>query len=161
MYNPVSTYRPQLNDSFTLAHVEALLPYLRDLSITTIYAAPIFAATPGSTHGYDGVDPTRIAPEIGTRQQLTKVANKLKANGMGRIQDIVPNHMAYHQHTTWLVDLLEKGSLSRYYDFFDLTGTTDGNYERIMAPFLGESLSAVLENSGLRVVNREFGIFTP
>ena len=42
MYNPVSTYRLQLNDSFTLAHVEALLPYLRDLGITTIYAAPIF-----------------------------------------------------------------------------------------------------------------------
>ncbi len=152
MYNPVSTYRLQLNDSFTLAHVENLLPYLRDLGITTIYAAPIFEATPGSTHGYDGVDPSRIAPEIGTSEQLNGLSKQLRNAGMGWLQDIVPNHMAYHQHNTWLVDLLEKGPLSRYRDFFDVTYTSDMYHGRIMAPFLGESLEDVLKNGGLRVI---------
>ncbi len=152
MHNPVSTYRLQLNDSFTLAQVESLLPYLQNLGITTIYAAPIFEATPGSTHGYDGVDPARIAPAIGTHEQLTQLAKQLKDNSMGWLQDIVPNHMAYHQHNTWLVDLLEKGPLSRYCDFFDLTYTSDMYHGRIMAPFLGESFDAVLKNGGIKVI---------
>lgn len=152
MYNPVSTYRLQLNDSFTLAQVEDLLPYLRDLGITTIYAAPIFEATPGSTHGYDGVDPARVAPEIGTHEQLTALANQLKDSGMAWVQDVVPNHMAYHQNNTWLVDLLEKGPLSRYRDFFDLTYTSDMYHGRIMAPFLGESFDEVLKNGGIKVI---------
>lgn len=151
MHNPVSTYRLQLNDSFTLAHVEDLWAYLRDLGITTIYAAPIFEATPGSTHGYDGVDPARIAPGIGTREQLVEIARKLQSAGMGWLQDIVPNHMAYHQNNTWLVDLLEKGPVSRYKDFFDLTYTSDMYHGRIMAPFLGEPFEDVLKKEGVKV----------
>lgn len=152
MYNPVSTYRLQLNDSFTLDHVAELWPYLRDLGITTIYAAPIFEATPGSTHGYDGVDPARVAPEIGTREQLTQLTEQLREANMGWLQDIVPNHMAYHQHNTWLVDLLEKGPLSRYKDFFDLTYTSDMYHGRIMAPFLGESLDDAIQNGRLKFI---------
>lgn len=152
MYNPLSTYRLQLNDSFPLAAVEKLWPYLRDLGIKTIYAAPIFEATPGSTHGYDGVDPARIAPEIGTTEQLEALARQLNDADMGWLQDIVPNHMAFHQHNTWLVDLLEKGPLSRYKDFFDLTYTSNMYQGRLMAPFLGESLEKTLEQGALRVV---------
>jgi (1->4)-alpha-D-glucan 1-alpha-D-glucosylmutase len=159
MHNPISTYRLQLNESFTLAQLEALLPYLRDLGITTIYASPIFEATPGSTHGYDGVDPARVAPEIGTLEQLTDLSNQLKTSGMAWLQDIVPNHMAYHQHNTWLVDLLEKGPLSRYGDFFDLTYTSDMYHGRIMGPFLGESLDDVLKNGGLRLIYERDRLF--
>lgn len=159
MHNPVSTYRLQLNDSFTLARVEDLLPYLRELGITTVYAAPIFEATPRSTHGYDGVDPARIAPEIGTREQLTELSKQLKTAGMGWLQDIVPNHMAYHQHNTWLIDLLEKGALSRYRDFFDITYTSDMYHGRIMAPFLGQSLEEVLESGQLKLIYERNRLF--
>lgn len=152
MYNPVSTYRLQLNDSFNLANVQQIWPYLRALGISTLYAAPIFEATPGSTHGYDGVDPARIAPEIGTREQLASFVRQLREIGIGWLQDIVPNHMAYHQHNTWLVDLLEMGPMSRYKDFFDVTYTSDIYQGSIMAPFLGDSLEKTLENGNLQVI---------
>jgi (1->4)-alpha-D-glucan 1-alpha-D-glucosylmutase len=152
MYNPVSTYRLQLNDSFNLAAVQQILPYLHDLGISTLYAAPIFEATPGSNHGYDGVDPARIAPALGTREQLAILTQQFRKAGIGWLQDIVPNHMAYHQHNTWLVDLLEMGSRSRYKDFFDVTYTSDVYHERIMAPFLGDSLGKALENGELAVI---------
>ena len=54
MNNPVATYRIQLHKDFTLQQLEDLLPYLQDLGISTVYASPLFAAVPGSNHGYDG-----------------------------------------------------------------------------------------------------------
>lgn len=119
MYNPVSTYRLQFHKDFTLSHLDALLPYLQTLGVTTIYASPIFVATPESPHGYDGVDPNHINPEIGTEEQLRSISQRLRQVGMGWVQDIVPNRMAYHINNEWLTDVLEKGPLSRYARFFE------------------------------------------
>jgi maltooligosyltrehalose synthase len=47
-----------------------MLPYLQKLGVKTLYASPIFEATPGSTHGYDGLNPHRINPEVGTEEEL-------------------------------------------------------------------------------------------
>ena len=80
--NPVSTYRIQFNKDFTLGDLENILPYLEKLGIKTIYASPIFEATPGSTHGYDGTDPNRINPEIGTEDQLIRISNHLRQKNM-------------------------------------------------------------------------------
>ncbi len=151
MHNPNTTYRLQLQETFNLSDVDRLLPYLQKLGITTIYASPIFEATPGSTHGYDGVDPARVAAGIGTEEQLYALGQKLREAGMGWLQDIVPNHMAYHQNNTWLMDLLEKGPLSRYVNFFDVTWTSTLFHGRMMAPFLPYSLDKVIEQNELRV----------
>jgi maltooligosyltrehalose synthase len=69
MYNPVSTYRLQFHKDFTFSDFERIIPYLHQLGINTVYASPIFEATPGSTHGYDTVNPHQINPEIGTLEQ--------------------------------------------------------------------------------------------
>ena len=37
----------------------ALVPYLRDLGVSHLYLSPSLQARPGSTHGYDVVDPAR------------------------------------------------------------------------------------------------------
>ena len=66
MFDPVATYRIQFHKDFTFHDLERIIPYLQKLGIKTIYASPIFTATPGSTHGYDGLDPNTINPEIGT-----------------------------------------------------------------------------------------------
>ena len=63
--NPVSTYRIQFNKDFTFKDLEKDHTLLDDLGVKTIYASPVFEATPGSTHGYDGTDPNKINPEIG------------------------------------------------------------------------------------------------
>ncbi|RYZ18559.1 MAG: hypothetical protein EOO16_22195, partial [Chitinophagaceae bacterium] len=65
MYNPISTYRIQFHKDFTFADFEQHLDYFIGLGVKTIYASPIFTATPGSTHGYDALNPHEINPEIG------------------------------------------------------------------------------------------------
>ncbi len=58
----------QFNRDFRFTDAVEVIPYLRELGITDLYASPYFAARPGSLHGYDITDPTRINPEIGTRE---------------------------------------------------------------------------------------------
>lgn len=149
MYNPVSTYRFQLNKDFTLNQVNELIPYLQDLGVTTIYGSPIYVATPGSSHGYDAVDPTRINPEIGTEDQLRAITDRLKQAGMGWLQDIVPNHMAYHPTNTWLMDTLEKGPMSRYATYFETSLSSSFFRGRIDAPFLPKPLDETIADDAL------------
>ncbi|TSJ41033.1 malto-oligosyltrehalose synthase [Mucilaginibacter corticis] len=151
-FNPAATYRIQFHKDFNFKDFEAVLPYLERLGISAIYASPIFRAVPGSMHGYDVTDPLEINPEIGTLTQLRAISKKLKALGIAWIQDIVPNHMAYHADNHWLTDVLEKGPLSAYKDYFDLfTGP-------VMAPFLGGELQEVIEKGELTIA-REKGKF--
>ena len=149
MYNPVSTYRIQFNKDFTLSHLDGLLPYFIKLGVTTIYASPIFTATPGSSHGYDNVDPTRINPEIGSAEELRTLSQRLKQAGIGWVQDIVPNHMAYHPDNVWLMDVLEKGSLSRFALFFETSLSSSFFQGRIMSPFLPEPLEETIADGKL------------
>lgn len=151
MLNPIATYRIQFNKEFTFSDFKNIIPYLSDLGIQTIYASPIMEASPGSMHGYDTVNPLRINPEIGTEAELMEISNILKSKGMSWIQDIVPNHMAYHQNNPWLMDVLEKGEASPYYKFFDLNWSGKG-FEPIMTPFLGDDLEVVIEHGELKVI---------
>ena len=154
MYNPVATYRVQLHEKFTFTDLEKRLSYLQKLGVTTLYASPTLAATPGSTHGYDGIDPQRINPEIGTVAQLRAISGMLKERGMGWLQDIVPNHLAYHPANPWITDVLEKGHQSRYAGYFDIPGTNELMSGTLMAPFLGKPLVTILEAGELQVAYR-------
>ncbi len=120
MFNPISTYRVQLHKGFTFKDLKQLIPYLYQLGVKTIYASPIMQATPGSTHGYDGVNTSFINPEIGTELELKEIITVLKQNRIGWLQDIVPNHMAVHEQNAWLQDVLQRGKESEYADFFDI-----------------------------------------
>jgi malto-oligosyltrehalose synthase/4-alpha-glucanotransferase len=149
MFNPVSTYRIQFHKGFTFTDLESIIPYLQRLGIGCIYASPVFDAVPGSQHGYDVVNPNRINPEIGTEAQLRQISSKLKAAGIGWIQDIVPNHMAFHPNNLWLMDVLEKGRYSVFAPFFDLGWTSDLFHGRLTVPFLGSSLEDAIANGDL------------
>lgn len=157
---PVATYRVQLNESFTLLHLEGILDYLERLGVTTIYAAPIFEAVPGSMHGYDGINPHRIHPAIGTLSDLRRISASLKQRGMSWIQDIVPNHMALHPGNAWLMDALERGPVSPWYHFFDI----DWEYPdpalhgRLMVPFLDKPLREALAAKQITLVRTPDGL---
>lgn len=151
MYNPISTYRIQFHKDFTFTDFEQIIPYLHRLGVKTVYASPVFEATPGSTHGYDVVNPQCINPEIGTLEQLRTISGQLKELNMGWIQDIVPNHMAFATTNPWLMDVLEKGQLSAYASFFDLTWNSPVYHGRLMVPFLGSPLHEVVENGELHI----------
>ncbi|RFZ85052.1 malto-oligosyltrehalose synthase [Mucilaginibacter terrenus] len=152
MFNPISTYRIQFHKDFTLAHLQEIIPYLSQLGIKTLYASPIFKAVPGSNHGYDGTDPLSINPEIGTLEKLVQVSKELQDNGIKWLQDIVPNHMAFHYDNIWLMDLLEKGPLSVYRNYFDQSLSDNELFSGpLMVPFLGDDLEKVIEDGQLQL----------
>ncbi|WP_183560363.1 malto-oligosyltrehalose synthase [Mucilaginibacter sp. SP1R1] len=155
MHNPVATYRIQFNKDFTFKNLSSIIPYLHQLGVSTIYASPIFEATPGSTHGYDVVNPLRINPEIGTLPQLQQISKTLKKLNIGWLQDIVPNHMAYHNHNAWLMDVLEKGNRSEYIDFFDIIWSAPVYNSRVMVPFLGLPFEDTLQQGQIKVNFRD------
>ena len=157
MLNPVSTYRIQFHKEFTFKDFNQIIPYLKDLGIRTIYASPILEAVPGSTHGYDTINPHRINPEIGTLGELRAIAEKLKGLGIAWIQDIVPNHMAFDPGNAWLMDVLEKGQESEYAAFFDINWVGD-KQEPVMVPFLGTSVEEAISSQQLTLVDTEKGI---
>lgn len=159
MYIPTATYRIQLNKDFTFANLASILDYLNALGVSTIYASPILKARPGSAHGYDGVNADEINPEIGTEEEFEEISKNILLKGMGWLQDIAPNHMAYHHDNAWLVDILEKGPQSRYYRFFDINwNDPDPKYRgKIMTPFLGGSLQEALSRNELKIAYDENG----
>ena len=84
------------------------VPYLAELGVSHLYLSPILTAVPGSMHGYDVVDHTRISEEMGGREGLERLAADAHAAGMGVVVDIVPNHMAvptpgWHNRPLWSV----------------------------------------------------------
>lgn len=153
MIIPSSTYRLQISKTFTLEDVKQIIPYLKKLGISTIYAAPIFTARPGSTHGYDVTDPHTVNPEVGTLAQLEEIATLLKEQGMSWVQDIVPNHMAFDTNNEWLMDVMEKGKRSRYCKFFDINWyhPEPRLKDKLMTPFLGAPIDEVIESGDLSV----------
>ncbi len=115
-----ATYRLQFHRDFPFAAAEALAPYLKALGISHVYASPIFAAVPGSTHGYDVVDPNRINPELGGEEGFEKLCTALIENGLGLILDIVPNHMAASPHNPYWMETLEFGIKAPAAALFDI-----------------------------------------
>ncbi len=161
MFNPISTYRFQFNKDFTFTDLEKILPYLSELGVSTIYASPITAAVAGSMHGYDVTNPLEINKEIGSVKQLEKIVSDLRNRNMGWLQDIVPNHMAYDMSNPWLYDVLERGSHSDYYNFFDIAWYQlhATSHKKIMAPFLGDDLHACIQQGKIKLGFGENGFF--
>ncbi|MBT1707547.1 malto-oligosyltrehalose synthase [Fulvivirgaceae bacterium PWU5] len=155
MFNPVATYRIQFHKKFNFTDFEKIIPYLQKLGVKTVYASPIFEAVPGSMHGYDVINPHRINPEIGTDSQLRNISKTLREAGISWLQDIVPNHMAYHPENIWLMDVLEKGRNSVYESFFDQAWSSELFHGRLTVPILGASLEDVLFNQELQVTRAE------
>lgn len=117
---PSATYRLQFRAGVGFRTALGLVPYLKELGISHIYASPLFKARPGSEHGYDIVDPTVLDPELGTTAEFHQLVRALHDEDMGLILDIVPNHMAADASNPWWMDVLEFGSASPYWDFFDI-----------------------------------------
>ncbi|MBW6533125.1 malto-oligosyltrehalose synthase [Sphingomonas sp. RRHST34] len=144
---PRATYRFQFHKDFTFADAEALVPYLDRLGVSHVYASPITMATPGSTHGYDVTDPTRINPELGGEEAFRSLVAALRARDMGVIIDIVPNHMGVAGgHNAWWTDVLQRGPESPHARVFDIDWR-----ERIVLPVLGAPLSEALDNGDIAV----------
>lgn len=143
-----STYRLQLRTpasdpdgrGFTLADAEELVPYLADLGVGAVYLSPVMTATPGSTHGYDVVDPTTVSAELGGIDALRSLRAACRAHELGLVVDIVPNHLGVDEPAAnpWWWDALKRGPDSPHFSFFDFdTEQANGADGRIAIPVLG------------------------
>src|SRR5216683_7072665 len=121
MIPPRSTYRLQLHAQFDFDAATGIAEYLRDLGVSHVYCSPILQAAPGSTHGYDVVDPTRVSEELGGEAALRRLVSALHEHELALLVDIVPNHMAAAGRTNpWWWDMLQNGPSSRYANYFDI-----------------------------------------
>jgi (1->4)-alpha-D-glucan 1-alpha-D-glucosylmutase len=151
---PVSTYRLQFNRDFTFAAGRALVDYLDALGVTDVYSSPVLKARPGSVHGYDVIDHSRLNPEVGTEEEFAAFAGELRRRGMGLVMDIVPNHMCVSSpENRWWQDLLENGPSSPYARFFDIDWHPPNPklQNRVLLPVLGDQYGRVLENQEISV----------
>ncbi|MGC5166388.1 malto-oligosyltrehalose synthase [Luteimicrobium sp. DT211] len=147
---PVSTYRLQLGADLTFDDAAGQVPYLAALGVTHLYLSPVLQAAPGSTHGYDVVDHTRVSDVMGGRDGLARLAAAAHEHDLGLVLDVVPNHMAvpvpeWHNRALWSV--LAHGPDSEYARWFDVDWSAgDG---AVLLPVLGARLPDVLAEDQL------------
>lgn len=103
---------------------------------------------PGSRHGYDVVDHSRVRAELGGEEGLRRLARTAREHGLGLVLDIVPNHMAADpRHNHALREVLREGPASPYARWFDIDWSAgDG---RILLPVLAGRIGE--ETDRLRV----------
>lgn len=147
-----ATYRMQLHAGFTFADAEAVLPYVETLGVSHLYLSPVLTAVPGSEHGYDVLDHTRVSAELGGREGLGRLADAAHARGMGVVVDIVPNHMAlveplWRNAPVW--ETLREGRRAARAHWFDVDWDHLGG--RFGLPVLGAPLEEVLAAGELTV----------
>ncbi len=151
---PHATYRLQFHKEFTFRDAAAIVDYLADLGISHVYASPILAARPGSTHGYDIVDHNRLNPELGTQADFDALIARMHARGLGLVLDIVPNHMGVGgKDNAWWLDMLEWGEDSPYAGYFDVDWKTErlGMKGKVLLPVLGDQYGKVLAGGEIKL----------
>ncbi|MGN9782431.1 malto-oligosyltrehalose synthase [Nonomuraea sp. ZG12] len=150
MSRPTSTYRLQLTPDFGFAQVAEAAGYLRELGVSHLYLSPILQATPGSRHGYDVTDHSRIREEFGGAQGFREMAERLATLDLGVILDLVPNHMNTENAQFWSV--LQHGRDSPYASWFDI----DWDGGTVALPVLGDDTEPVVDGDLLRYHEHAF-----
>lgn len=158
---PLSTYRVQLHRGFTFQQAREVVPFLARLGVSDLYASPYLKATPGSTHGYDCVDHTRLNPEVGSPEDHAALCATLREHGLGQVLDVVPNHMGIERDNRLWFDVLENGPSSVYAKYFDIdwSPVKDELHDKVLLPILGDQYGIVLERGELKLSFREGAFF--
>ncbi|MDI1464098.1 malto-oligosyltrehalose synthase [Catellatospora sp. KI3] len=122
MAAPSSTYRLQFGPHLSLTGAAPVADYLAALGVGALYSSPLLACAPGSTHGYDLVDPARTDADRGGDDARRDLADRLRRAGLGFVVDVVCNHMgiADPPANPWWWGVLRDGRDSPYAGFFDI-----------------------------------------
>lgn len=92
----VAAYRLQFREGTTFETARDLVPYLQTLGVSHFYASPNFAASPGSTHGYDVVDYYRLEEDFGSEVGFDAMSGALMEQSLGLVLDFVPRCRGHH-----------------------------------------------------------------
>jgi malto-oligosyltrehalose synthase len=144
---PLSTYRLQLRAGFGFAEAGELADYLADLGVTHVYLSPILQANPGSPHGYDVVDHSRISEDLGGEEAFRAMAERFHRHHLGIVVDIVPNHMARptpESRNQQLWSVLYQGRASPYAHWFDIDW--DAQDGKLLMPILAGPAEKCLDD---------------
>jgi (1->4)-alpha-D-glucan 1-alpha-D-glucosylmutase len=144
----------QFNRWFTFAQAREIVPYLRKLGVSDIYASPYFQASPESMHGYDITDHNQLNAAIGSREEYDSFVGELRTHQMGQILDFVPNHMGVMQPgNKWWMDVLENGPSSMYAPYFDIDWhpIKSDLHDKVLLPILTDQYGRVLERGEFKV----------
>ena len=152
----IATYRLQFREGTSFEAARDLAPYLKTFGVSHLYASPIFAASPGSTHGYDVVDYNRYEADLGGDAAFLAMSDALAARDLGLILDFVPNHMGVSPENAWWEDVLAWGRESRYATTFDIAWDAEKVLIPVLAKPYGEAamdgdLSVVLDRDNTRL----------
>ncbi|HSK24520.1 MAG TPA: malto-oligosyltrehalose synthase [Egicoccus sp.] len=151
---PTGTYRLQLHAGYTFDDAVDEVPYLAELGVSHLYLSPSLQAAPGSTHGYDVVDPGRLSDDLGGEAGFDRLVAACRANDLRLVLDLVPNHVGLiSPHNPWWWDVLRHGPDSRYAAHFDIRWRTGGDgLPQVLVPHLGRPLEEELsEGEDLRL----------
>jgi (1->4)-alpha-D-glucan 1-alpha-D-glucosylmutase len=151
---PLATYRLQLAPNFGFDQAAALVPYLKALGISHLYASPFLKARSGSAHGYDVVDHNSLNPELGGEDAFRRLSAALEGADVGLILDFVPNHMGVHYaDNPWWLDVLEWGPKSPRAASFDIDWHTLPAHPGggVLIPVLGSSYGEALERGEIEL----------
>lgn len=148
----MSTYRLQISPAFTLRDAAQVLDHVQRLGADWVYLSPLLEAEPGSMHGYDVVDHSRVDASRGGPEALREFSDAAHARGLKVLVDIVPNHMgvATPAVNAWWWDVLQNGQESRFASYFDIDWAFGGG--RLRLPVLGDGPD---EEDALRVEDGE------
>ncbi|MDN4999732.1 malto-oligosyltrehalose synthase [Bradyrhizobium sp. GCM10027634] len=151
---PLATYRLQLTADFDFDKAASIVPYLKALGITHLYASPVMKARKGSTHGYDTVDHSQFNPELGGEAGFARLSEALTKHDLGLIIDFVPNHVGVHfADNPWWLDVLEWGQASPHAVSFDIDWDQLAYRARggVLLPILGVSYGEALERGDIEL----------
>jgi len=143
---PASTYRLQLTSDFGFDAAANIADYVADLGISHVYLSPILQAAPGSRHGYDVVDHSRVSADLGGEDGFRAMVRRFREHELGVIVDIVPNHMAIpapESLNRQLWSVLAEGPGSPYAHWFDIDWAALGG--RFLLPILGGPVEDCLD----------------
>jgi (1->4)-alpha-D-glucan 1-alpha-D-glucosylmutase len=146
----IATYRLQLHAGFPLSAAQQVLGYLAELGISHVYLSPCLQAVPGSQHGYDVVDPSRISDDLGGETAWVQFVRAARELQLRILLDIVPNHMSASRHNPWWDDVLQQGPFSSFADYFDIR-IPQGQPFCVHLCSLGKPYGAALEAHELRI----------
>ncbi|WP_420451908.1 malto-oligosyltrehalose synthase [Ilumatobacter sp.] len=153
----IATHRIQLTPDLGFDDVIGILDVLVRLGVSDLYLSPIAEAVPGSRHGYDVVDHTRVRAELGGRDGLGRLLDAAHENRLGVVIDHVPNHASVERaelNAPWW-ETLRDGAASPAARWFDIDwDAADG---RVIVPKLGSPLDDVLDAGGIEIGTGDLG----
>lgn len=115
------------SDSFFGGDLEGIikkLDYLKDLGVNALYLTPIFTST--SNHKYNIDDYYEIDPAFGDKKILKELVEKAHQRGIRIVLDAVFNHSGFYFFA--FQDVLEKGTESKYWDWFFIERLSGKDY---------------------------------